>query len=140
MRGQRIAGYAAIFDMPDRGGDVVRKGAFARAARAGIPLLWQHRSDRRIGYVERLDEDERGLRMIARVDEGAGMAVPGSGLSFGYRVCGGRRQGAYRELTDVDLIEISIVDHPMQPLARVIAVENSPAADGGRNEGENDGI
>jgi hypothetical protein len=25
----RFAGYAAIFDRPDRGGDIVRKGAFA---------------------------------------------------------------------------------------------------------------
>lgn len=35
----RIAGYAAIFDAPDRGGDVVRKGAFGRVAAAGLPLL-----------------------------------------------------------------------------------------------------
>src|SRR5205823_563793 len=38
----RFAGYAAIFDRPDKGGDIIRKGAFARALdRAGeIPLLW----------------------------------------------------------------------------------------------------
>ena len=33
---KRFAGYAAIFDHPDRGGDIVRKGAFARAAKAGL--------------------------------------------------------------------------------------------------------
>ena len=63
----RLAGYAAIFDAPDRGGDIVRKGAFARAAKAGLPLLWQHDTARRIGFVESLSEDERGLRVIAQI-------------------------------------------------------------------------
>lgn len=118
----RIAGYAAIFDAPDRGGDVVRKGAFKRVAKAGLPLLWQHDRDRRIGFVESLSEDERGLRVIARLDDDAVPVWTGSGLSFGYRVRAMNRN-AYRELTDLDLIEVSVVTHPMQPLARVLAVE-----------------
>ncbi len=118
----RFAGYAAIFDAPDRGGDIVRKGAFARAAKGGIPLLLQHDQSRRIGYVESLSEDARGLRVIANVDADAQAVHAGSGLSFGYRVRAARK-GDYRELTDLDLIEVSVVDHPMQPLARVLAVE-----------------
>lgn len=117
----RIAGYAAIFDAPDRGGDIVRKGAFARAARAGLPLLWQHDVAQRIGFVESLAEDERGLRVIAQIDGNAPVAA-GSGLSFGYRIRA-KRDGTYRELIDLDLIEVSVVTHPMQPLARVLAVE-----------------
>ena len=118
----RLAGYAAIFDAPDRGGDIVRKGAFARAATAGLPLLWQHDTARRIGFVESLSEDERGLRVIAQIDDDAAPVRAGTGLSFGYRV---RRMESrtYRELTDLDLIEVSVVTHPMQPLARVLAVE-----------------
>jgi uncharacterized protein len=119
---RRMAGYAAIFDAPDRGGDIVRKGAFARTAKAGIPLLWQHDMGRRIGYIESVSEDDRGLRVIAALDENAVPVCAGSGLSFGYRVRGARR-GQYRELTDLDLIEVSIVTHPMQPMARVLAVE-----------------
>jgi uncharacterized protein len=91
----RFAGYAAIFDAPDRGGDIVRKGAFARAAKAGIPLLWQHDQGRRIGYVESLSEDDRGLRVIAQIDDAmqdeAGGVHAGSGLSFGYRVRSAKR-------------------------------------------------
>jgi uncharacterized protein len=118
----RIAGYAAIFDAPDRGGDIVRKGAFACAAKAGLPLLWQHDRAQRIGFVERLEEDDRGLRVIAQLDKDAAPVAAGAGLSFGYRVRNARC-GTYRELTDLDLIEISIVNHPMQPHARVLAVE-----------------
>lgn len=118
----RFAGYAAIFDHPDRGGDIVRKGAFAVSAKAGLPLLWQHEARHRIGFVERIEEDDRGLRVIAQVDASAPPVASGAGLSFGYRVRESR-QGTYRELTDLDLIEVSIVDRPMQPLARVLAVE-----------------
>lgn len=117
----RFAGYAAIFDHPDRGGDIVRKGAFARAAKAGLPLLWQHDRGRRIGFVERVEEDDRGLRVIAQMDPCAPPVARGAGLSFGYHVRGSA-QGTYRELTDLDLVEVSIVNHPMQPLARVLAV------------------
>ena len=117
----RFAGYAAIFDHPDRGGDIVRKGAFARAAKAGLPLLWQHDQGRRIGFVERVEEDARGLRVIAQMDPSAPSVASGAGLSFGYRVRR-KKQGTYRELTELDLIEVSVVNHPMQPLARVLAV------------------
>ncbi|WP_397603325.1 HK97 family phage prohead protease [Sphingorhabdus sp.] len=120
----RLAGYAAIFDAPDKGGDIVRKGAFARAAKAGLPLLWQHDQRRRIGFVESLSEDARGLRVIAQLDDDSAVVQAGSGLSFGYRVRAMQQQ-EYRELTDLDLIEVSIVATPMQPLARVLAVEAS---------------
>ena len=111
----RFAGYAAIFDAPDRGGDIVRKGAFARAAKGGVPLLWQHDVSRRIGFVESLAEDERGLRVVARLDGDEPVVIAGTGLSFGYRVRGKRHIdeecGTYRELIDLDLIEVSVVTH-----------------------------
>jgi len=128
----RFAGYAAVFDQPDRGGDVVRRGAFARAVEAGkpVPLLWQHQPDKPIGRIEALAEDSRGLRVIGRLS-GAGAARKVSamlkdgqinGLSFGYRVRQAT-QGTNRELTELDLIEVSLVSFPMQPLARVHAVD-----------------
>lgn len=131
----RLAGYAAIFDAPDKGGDIVRKGAFARAAKAGVPLLWQHDRNRRIGYVESLSEDARGLRVIARLDDEDTPVQAGTGLSFGYRVRAMNKQD-YRELTDLDLIEVSVVTHPMQPLARVLAVEAAGAGTTSITQGE----
>ncbi|MEA3065799.1 MAG: uncharacterized protein QOJ27_2251 [Sphingomonadales bacterium] len=130
----RFAGYAAIFDRPDRGGDVVRPGAFERSLRRGakaVPLLWQHDVARPIGRIEYLKEDRRGLRVIARLSDGrcgreaAALLSEGTvaGLSFGYRVrkaSGGRP----RELSDVELVEVSLVTTPMQPKARVHAVQD----------------
>jgi len=126
----RFAGYAAVFDRVDSGGDIVRPGAFAAALkRAGqVPLLLQHRAGRVLGRIEHLSEDKRGLRVIARVDDKAVGAMLQSGkldgLSFGYQVREAR-SGAHRELINLDLVEVSLVAQPMQRLARVHAVDQS---------------
>lgn len=129
----RFAGYAALFDRVDRGGDIVRRGAFSRAVAIGagkVPLLWQHEAGKPIGRIEKIAEDARGLRVIGRLSErsavgreAAALLRDGAvgGLSFGYRV---RESidGTNRELTDLDLVEVSLVTFPMQPKARVHAV------------------
>ena len=33
-----------------------------------VPLLWQHRPDLRIGWIDTIAEDERGLRVIAAIE------------------------------------------------------------------------
>ncbi len=127
-RGLRIAGYAALFDRPDGARDTIRRGAFARtlAERAGaFPLYWQHRPDRRIGWVETAGEDARGLRIIARIDNPTGRAAvllrrrAVTGLSFGYRARAWRHTPQGRELAEIDLFEVSVVTHPLQYGARV---------------------
>ncbi|HWI88586.1 MAG TPA: HK97 family phage prohead protease [Sphingomicrobium sp.] len=126
----RFAGYAAVFDRPDKGGDVVRKGAFLRALeRAGdVPLLWQHRPGAVIGRIEHLSEDRHGLRVIAKVGDARAAGLVGAGkmdgLSFGYRVREAKSSGARRELIELDLVEVSLVANPMQPKARVHAVDS----------------
>ena len=118
-----------MFDRPDKGGDIIRKGAFARAlSQVGeVPLLWQHKAGAVIGRVEHLSEDERGLRVIASVADGRASRLLGGGkvdgLSFGYRVREAKSAGGLRELIALDLVEVSLVAHPMQPRARVHAVE-----------------
>ncbi|NUR45271.1 MAG: HK97 family phage prohead protease [Sphingomonas sp.] len=127
----RFAGYAAVFDQPDKGGDVIRKGAFAAALQRAteVPLLWQHKAGAVIGRVEHLSEDERGLRVIAAVGDERVSKLLGSGkvdgLSFGYRVREAKSSGGMRELVELDLVEVSLVANPMQPKARVHAVETS---------------
>ena len=117
-----FAGYAAVFDAPDRGGDVVRAGAFGPVG--PVPLLWQHRGEP-VGSIAVIGEDARGLRVVGMVDDPqvARLVEAGAvdGLSVGYRVREGR-QGARRELRRVELVEVSLVAQPMQPLARIHAV------------------
>jgi uncharacterized protein len=129
----RFAGYAAIFDRPDRGGDIVRKGAFAKTLTSvsEVPLLWQHKTGSVIGRIEHLSEDERGLRVIAALAGSADAKRAATllesgridGLSFGYRVREAKSACALRELIELDLVEVSLVAHPMQPKARVHAVQ-----------------
>lgn len=125
----RFAGYAAVFDKPDKGGDIIRQGAFARALERAeeVPLLWQHKAGTAIGRIEHLSEDKRGLRVIASVGDGRSARLLESGkvngLSFGYRVREAKDAGGLRELIELDLIEVSLVANPMQPKARVHAVE-----------------
>ena len=130
----RFAGYAAVFNRLDQGGDVIAPGAFAASlARTGgvLPLLWQHRADQQIGQMQLVREDERGLRVIGEISGGSAVAQQAralirdgtlDGLSFGYRVVAA--QGLRpRRLDALDLVEVSLVTHPMQPLARVHAVD-----------------
>ncbi|RXZ64887.1 HK97 family phage prohead protease [Pelagerythrobacter rhizovicinus] len=128
----RLAGYAALFDRADASRDTIRPGAFARtlaerrAASLGpLPLYWQHRPEQRIGWVERIAEDPRGLRVIAALDNPDGRAAAMlrrravSGLSFGYRARAFRHEPEGRVLEDVELFEVSLVTHPLQHRARV---------------------
>ncbi|MGB3723743.1 MAG: HK97 family phage prohead protease [Pacificimonas sp.] len=128
----RLAGYAAVFDVPDRGRDVVRAGAFS-GVRLPVPLLWQHGADRPVGRVVEAVEDMRGLRVLAEfardsesAREAAALVRAGalSGLSFGYRTRKARadRARSVRELLSVELVEVSLVTFPMQPMARVLRV------------------
>ncbi len=129
----RFAGYAAVFDKVDRGGDVIRGGAFAKMP-AAVPLLWQHRGNP-VGTIERIATDDTGLRVIGRLEDArlARLVRDGAvaGLSIGYRTLAARK-GRIRELTALDLVEVSLVAQPMQPAARVHMVQGpamAPAPD-----------
>jgi HK97 family phage prohead protease len=91
-----------------------------------VPWLWQHKAGAVVGRIEHLSEDERGLRVIAALGDARLARLLGSGkvdgLSFGYRVREAKSAGALRELIELDLVEVSLVSHPMQPKARVHAV------------------
>lgn len=124
----RFAGYAAIFNRIDRGGDIIRPGAFGMLPQGQmLPLLWQHNPEARIGSITYAREDRRGLRVIGSLStatrpgrEATAMLKEGAvkGLSFGYRVQQAVGQKP-RELIDLDIAEVSLVTYPMQALAKV---------------------
>ena len=128
----RLAGYAALFGTPDAARDTILPGAFARSLATRheqllgpLPLYWQHRPEQRIGWVERAQEDTRGLLVIAHIDNPLGRAAQDlqarsvNGLSFGYRANRFHHTVSGRILEQIDLFEVSLVTHPLQQGARV---------------------
>jgi len=100
----------------------MRVGVFSGAG--PVPLLWGHRGSA-VGEILAIGEDARGLWIEADVfDEGVARLVRQGalrGLSVGYRAVEAR-QGAWREILRAELIEVSLVETPMQASARVESV------------------
>jgi HK97 family phage prohead protease len=118
----RITGYAAVFGLVDRAGDVIRERAFGDVL--PVPLLWQHRGAP-VGEVLAIGEDPTGVWIEAEVRDAevARLVRCGAlrGLSVGYRA---RvvEQGATRAIVRAELVEVSLVAVAMQPRARVLTV------------------
>lgn len=143
----RFEGYASVFDVVDSARDRMAPGAFARSlkeARAAgrqPPLLWQHDAAQPIGAWRDIYEDGHGLFVtgdlfvadIPRAKEAYKLMQEKvvNGLSIGYRVRQAHREQktGIRVLTDVDLLEISMVTFPANDAARVLRVK-SALADG----------
>jgi HK97 family phage prohead protease len=125
-----VEGYAALFGVADQMRDVVRSGAFAAslARRNGpLPMLVEHERRLLAGYWLDAREDARGLWLSGEIrDDQPGaarakrMIARGvDGLSIGFVPIVAQRNGAGRVLIEVELLEVSIVTHPMQPQARL---------------------
>ena len=119
-----IEGYASLFGVADDGGDIVRAGAFARSLKraGGVAMLMQHRDGARAGRWTRMIEDGRGLYVRGLVEAPSALALVArgmSGLSIGFRPSMWRpRVSGGRELIEVDLVEVSLVQAPMLSGAR----------------------
>lgn len=125
-------GYGSIFGNIDSYRDIVEKGAFERSLREnGLPtLLWQHDTREVIGRYTEAVEDERGLRVrgelnldVQKGKEAYALLKQGAmrGLSIGYIV---RKyeideEEEVKRLTDVDLMEVSVVTFPANREATV---------------------
>lgn len=118
-----IEGYASLFGVEDRSGDVVRAGAFARSLSGrSVPMLLQHKPGAIVGVWTRVVETGEGLFVRGRIEShtASHLVRDGlNGLSIGFRprVWMPRPEGG-RVLAQVDLIEISLVADPMLPAAR----------------------
>ncbi|MFL7901566.1 HK97 family phage prohead protease [Azospirillum argentinense] len=151
-------GYGAVFGNIDDGGDLIEPGAFAksllerqRASRGLPPMYKMHGAmlgnpQEPIGVWDHMEEDSNGLlvrgRLIgldteqgkwnyAQLRDGAF-----KGMSIGYRVpAGGSRSGGgkagepRRYLKTLNLREVSLVDDPMNNLARVSFMKSLMATD-----------
>lgn len=130
----QVEGYACLFGVTDLGRDMVLPGAFthslARLGAGGVRMLYQHDPAEPIGIWTHMEEDARGLYVrgrlscgVARARECAALVAEGAldGLSIGFRAVEARKdpRSRVRQLSRIDLWEISIVTFPMQPGARI---------------------
>jgi len=139
--GSLIRGYASVFGVKDRGGDIVMPGAYSaslkRLTEGGgrVRMLWQHDQGQPIGVWDEVVEDTHGLRVqgrlltdVAKGREAAALMAAGAvdGLSIGYRTLRAEKQtGGGRTLHELELWEVSLVTFPMLPVARVSAKEDT---------------
>lgn len=136
-----FTGLASVFDNLDAHGDIVRPGAFAKSLESGqpIPLLWEHQaSDPRayVGDVVTAVETDEGLAITGRFDldsefgKSAYRNVKGrrvSGLSIGYAIRDSTKTAAGNELTDLELVEVSVVARGANDRALVSSVKSAKA-------------
>lgn len=141
-----FSGYGSVFSVKDSYADVVMPGAFTRTlqeagSKGRMPaMLLQHDYTRPIGVWTEMAQDDRGLRVKGRLAlntrdgrDAYELLKMGAldGLSIGYRT---RKYvwdetAKVRQLTDLDLLEVSPVVFPANDAARVQAVK----ADGSVN-------
>jgi hypothetical protein len=146
-----FSGYGAYFGNEDAYGDVIERGAFAesleewKAAGKLPPMLLQHGGGFLggaddlvpVGKWDAMREDSKGLRVEGHLfamgtDRGAyiyeGLKEGAlDGLSIGFRTrearLGTKPGEPERTLTNIDLVEVSLVTFPANPKARVASVK-----------------
>lgn len=136
-----VTGYASVFGLLDRGGDIVAPGAFKKTIAAWkkrkqfVPMLWQHDSGCPIGVWTDLEEDEKGLKVtgqllteIQAAADARALILGGAvkAMSIGYVSTEDTvdRTTGVRTLKQVDLWEISLVTFPMLPEALITGAKS----------------
>lgn len=139
-----IEGHASVFGEVNAYGERVLRGAFANTIGAWNskkkypPLLWQHHPWEPLGPITDLEETPRGLFMraqllvddVERAREARALLKSDtiSGLSIGFNVPdGGEATGpdGIREVSAIDLWEVSVVTFAAGPTAEVDAVHSA---------------
>jgi HK97 family phage prohead protease len=133
-----IEGIAWPFDQPDRVGDMITKGAFAQA-QVPLPMLFGHDASDPVGSWTEATETDEGFRVkgallvndVARAREVNALVKAGAvrGISIGFitRKATPRRGGG-RTITELELVEASLVAVPMHAGARVTSAKTGIAA------------
>lgn len=136
-------GYASMFDVEDRGGDTVKKGAFkaglAKAAKDNrkIKMLFNHDRFQPIGVFKEVDEDDKGLYVrgkltlgVQKADETRLLMLDEAvdSMSIGGYVVKDKvdHKTWQRDLLEIELKEISPVVFPALDAARIVSVKSLP--------------
>jgi HK97 family phage prohead protease len=130
-----FAGYASVFNGLDTYGDTIKPGAYKKTLKnreRPVAMRWNHWGPV-IGKWTVLKEDEKGLYVEGELTPGHSVAQDVyaslkhgavSGLSIGFRVKDYKElPDGKRELREIDLVEISIVEEPADNAARVSGIK-----------------
>lgn len=132
-----ITGYAAVFNQTDLGHDQILPGAFvatfANRSVRNVRMLYLHDPAVVIGQWLEMREDKTGLWVRGDVDTSslfsdtvAPMIRNGrtAGLSIGFKaVRFARLADGIRQLSEIDLWEVSVTPMPLHPQARILSWE-----------------
>jgi HK97 family phage prohead protease len=127
-----ISGYASVFNNVDDQGDVILNGAFGEDISSNaknVKLLWQHNPVKPLGVISLLQEDSYGLLMEAAINlktwqgqEASELLKQGAvnSLSIGFHIKSAKRNSlGHREISALNLWEVSIVTFPANPKAQI---------------------
>lgn len=128
--GIKIFGYASIFHLKDRDGDIVLPGAFTTSLKLNckVKLLWQHKQDHPIGTITKIFEDTKGLYVeglifnnISHTASARKMLLEGvvDSFSIGYTIAEHFYNHDTRYLKQLNLFEVSIVTFPANVWAKL---------------------
>ena len=140
--GLTITGYGAYFNNVDSYGDIIEKGAFSKTLierKERIAFCYQHDIWNPIGKIEQISEDNRGLKIIVKLSEAEkdiqtkikeGILKE---MSIGYRTMNSKsetRDGEHvNVLTEIKLIEVSLVTVAANPLAVIESMKGEEKID-----------
>lgn len=128
-----ITGIAWPFGTPDRVGDIVQRGAFTKAL-PPLPMLAGHDQGQTVGVWSEITETTEGLTVkgrllvneVQRAAEVRSLIQAGAlrGLSIGFVSRKALpRKGGGRTISDLELLEISVVAVPAHPGARITSAK-----------------
>ncbi len=132
-----FSGFASTFNNIDLDHDIIARGAFLKTLQSDrkVKLLWQHNHAEIIGSFLKLVETEAGLEVEGRLNLGTRRGMEAIALlragdldsmSIGFRVKKDEfdPDTGIRILKELELLEISLVSMPANPLAVVTDVKS----------------
>lgn len=137
-----FSGYGSVFNVIDQQGESISKGAFQKSLKSfhqngGRPkMLWQHDPKEPIGYWTKVVEDDHGLYVegqlileLQKAQEAYHLMKAGvlNQLSIGFIPIRSHFDPAKscRVISEVDLVEISLVTFAANNSANITSVKTS---------------
>ncbi len=126
-----VTGYGSVFGNVDSDGDIIMPGAYTKTLKENghrAKYLWQHDMWKPIGKFQKLEEDTKGLYFEAALGSTQlakdAISLMKDGIitenSVGFRTIAGDYNGAYFEIKEVKLYEISAVTYAANDMAIIM--------------------